>query len=135
MQDGVGGVSGCLLQAFEGFRGRENDQFEPSLLGFALHRVHDGERACESIADDQLAALPRNLLFNGERRVAELVAEFLGGFLLPFRDLAPIDDYIVLVRLAVDLDRAERAISDTQSSPSSCRFVASCNFSGPAADL
>src|SRR5215831_19339809 len=42
MQDDVGVVSGCLLQAFEGFRGRENDQFEPSLFSFALYRIHEG---------------------------------------------------------------------------------------------
>src|SRR5215472_3570194 len=116
MQNGVGAVRGCLVQAFEGFRGGENDQFDPPLLGCALRRIHDGERARESVADDQLVALPGNLLFNGERRVAELVAEFLREFLLPFLDLAPIDDDVVLVRLAVDLDRAERTISNAHTS-------------------
>ena len=130
MQDGVGVVSGFLLQTFEGFRGRENDQLDPSFPGFALHRVHDGERARESIADDQLAALPGNLLFSGERGVAEFVAEFLGEFLLPFLDLSPIDDHVVRVRLAVDLNRAERAISDTHGHPSYCHLAALCNSSG-----
>jgi hypothetical protein len=36
--------------------------------------------------------------------VAEFVAEFLGGLLLPFLDLSPIDDHVVLVSLAVDVD-------------------------------
>jgi hypothetical protein len=67
VQNGVGVVSGFLLQAFESFRGRENNQLDPSFLGFALHGVHDGKGAGESITDDQLAALPGNLLFNGKR--------------------------------------------------------------------
>src|SRR5262249_51992550 len=107
----------------------QNDQFDPSLLGCALHLVHDGESAGESVADDELPALPGNLLFHGDRRVAELVAEFLGGLLLPFLDLAPIDDHVMLVRLAVDLDRAKRAISDPHGSLDSSYYllVSVCN--------
>jgi Carbon-nitrogen hydrolase len=117
MQDGVGLVSGFLVQAFEGLRGGQNDEFDPSLLGLALHRVHDGQGAGESGADEKLSALPGNLLFNGERRVAEFIAEFLGGLLLPFLDLSPIDDHVVHVSLAVNLDRAEREIFDTHGEP------------------
>ena len=116
VQNGVGFASGFLVQAFEGFRGGQNDQFDSSLVSFTLHIVHDGKGAVESVADDKLSALPGNFLFHGDGRVAEFVAEFLGEFLLPFLDLAPIDDYVMLVRLAVDLDRAERAISDTYRS-------------------
>src|SRR5215831_4139109 len=116
VQDGVGVVRGFLGQAFESLRGGQNDQFNPSLVSFTLHIVHDWKGAVESVANDQLTALPGNLLFSGERRVAKLVAEFFGGLLLPFLDLAPIDDDVVLVRLAANLDRAERAISDTHRS-------------------
>src|SRR5262245_60174972 len=113
MQDGVSVVSGFLVQALEGFRGGQNDQFDSSLVSFTLHIVHNGKGAVESVANDQLTALPGNLLFGGERGVAEFAAIFSGGFLLPFLDLSPIDDHVVLVRLAVDLNRAERVIPNT----------------------
>ncbi len=134
MNDGIGIVSGFLAQAFKGFRGGQNDQFDPSLLGLALHRVHDGEGAMESVADDTLSAFPGNLLFNGERRVAEFVAEFLGGFFLPFLNLSLIDDHVVLLRLAVDLDRAERELFDMHGCLGSSYLPLNslCNSSGAA---
>ena len=136
MQNGVGVASGFLVQAFEGFRGGQNDQFDSSLVSFTLHIVHNGKGAVESVANDQLTALPGNLLFGGERGVAEFPAIFSGGLLLPFLDLSPIDDHVVLVRLAVDLNRAEREISDTHGHlghSSYCRLVALCNSSGAVA--
>jgi hypothetical protein len=49
--------------------------------------------------------------------MAECVKELLGELFLPFLDLSPIDDHVVLVSLAVDLNPAEREIFDTQGEP------------------
>jgi hypothetical protein len=49
--------------------------------------------------------------------MAEFVAELLGELFLPFLDLSPIDDHVVLASLAVDLNPAEREIFDTHGEP------------------
>ena len=45
--------------------------------------------------------------------MAELLLKFLGWFFLSFADFAAINDDIVLVRAAVDLDGAEREVVET----------------------
>jgi len=52
--------------------------------------------------------LPGDFLFYRERRVAELFSKFLGRFFLALADFTAIDDDIVLVRAAIDLDGTER---------------------------
>lgn len=54
VQNGVGAASGFLVQALEGFRRGQNDQFDSSFVSFTLHIVHDGKGAVESVANDQL---------------------------------------------------------------------------------
>jgi hypothetical protein len=80
MQNGVGVVGGFLLQAFEGFRGGQNDQFDSSLVGLTLHIVHDGKGPVESFANDQLTALPGNFLFDGERGCGRISLDLCSRF-------------------------------------------------------
>jgi hypothetical protein len=68
---------------------------------------HHCESAVRAGSDHEALAFPRYLFLDGQRRVAELLAEFLGGLLLALADFAAIDHDIVLVGAAVDLDGAE----------------------------
>jgi len=47
--------------------------------------------------------------------MAELLAEFLGRFLLAFGDLSAIDHNVVLVGAAVDLDGTESEVVETHT--------------------
>src|SRR5262245_5694688 len=75
VQDGVG-IFGVLLQSLDRFDRRQGEQFDPAAQGLALHLVHHRQSAVCPRADDQPAAFPRNLLFDGKRRVTEFVPEF-----------------------------------------------------------
>jgi hypothetical protein len=57
--------------------------------------------------DNQLLASPRNFFTSRKRRVAELFTELFGRSFLPFPYLAAVDNYIMRVALALDLDLAK----------------------------
>src|SRR6266849_2318851 len=61
-------------------------------------------------ADDELAAFPGYVLFNGKRGVPKLLAKLLGCFFLALRDLPTGDHHIMFIRTAIDLDGAEGEI-------------------------
>src|SRR5262249_22799750 len=67
-------------------------------------------------ADDQARALPRNVFFRGQRRVAKRLAELLGRLFLPSVDLASIDDKVAFVGHSVDIDRTELKMSEPHCS-------------------
>jgi hypothetical protein len=54
-------------------------------FGFALHFLHHGQSAIGTTADDELVASPEDFFVYRERRVAELLAKFLGRFFLRLR--------------------------------------------------
>ena len=105
MKDGV-----CLRLFFdegECFGGWNDDEFDVAAFGFAFYFFHDGQAAVGSGADDEALALPGDLFFEGQGRVAELVAEFLGRGFPALADFAAVDDDVVVDGRAVDLDSAE----------------------------
>src|SRR5258707_8890248 len=57
--------------------------------------------------DNQPLAAPRNFFPSRKRRVAELFTELFGRSFLPFPYLAAVDNYIMRVALALDLDLAK----------------------------
>ena len=83
------------------------DIADPSTFGLIAHFLHHWQSAVGSGADHQLAALPGNVFLDGKRRVAELVAEFLGGLFLAFPNVAAINHDILVVCVAIEMDRAE----------------------------
>jgi hypothetical protein len=67
-------------------------QFYFVTLGLASHFLHHRQSAVCTSANDELAAFPRYVFFNGKWRVPKLVAELLGYFSLAFGDLAAVLD-------------------------------------------
>src|SRR5207302_10822951 len=117
------GVFGFSLQQLDRFDRGKNKQFDFVTLGFALYVLHDGQSAVCTTADDELVALPGYVLVNRERRVAELLSKFLGGFFLAFADFAAINDDIVFVGAAIDLDGAKREFVEAHTrTPGSIGF-------------
>jgi hypothetical protein len=102
------GVLGLSLQHFDSFGGGQDKQFDLLARGVALDFPHYGQSAVGTAADDELPAFPRNLFFYRERRVAKLLLKFLGWLLLALTNFAAVNDNIVFVNGAVDLDGAER---------------------------
>src|SRR2546427_10534802 len=92
--------------------GKNNKPYPPTLR-FFQDLGHDRQSTLCSGSDYQPVACPRNLLFDGEGRMAVGVAISLGKLLLPPFDLAPVDDQVMLIRHAVDSDRAERELVET----------------------
>src|SRR5207247_5153543 len=69
---------------------------------------HHWKPAVRPGSDHEALTFPGYLFLDGQRRVAELIAELLGGFLLAFAVFTAINYDIVLVRAAVNLNGAER---------------------------
>jgi hypothetical protein len=86
-------------------------------FGFAFHFLHDWQTAMGSGADDEPLAFPGDLFFEGQGRVAELIAEFLGRGFLAFADFSAVDDNVVLVGAVVDLDSAEGEFTEVHVRP------------------
>jgi hypothetical protein len=101
------GVFGLPLQHLDCFDGGQNKQFDFVTLRFAVYFLHQGQSAVCTNADDELAASAGDFLFYREWRVAELLAKLLGEFFLAPADSAAIDDDIVFVRVAIDLNGGE----------------------------
>src|SRR5437016_9874 len=85
VQDGVGGLR-FLVEDSDGLPGREDHELHVAARRLVPHLVHHWKGAGRSRSDHETAALPRDLLTGGERRMAERVAERSGGFLLPLPD-------------------------------------------------
>src|SRR6266851_4197332 len=102
MEDGIRVFS--LGQRLDRFVRRENHQFDFPAASLGFHLVHYRKRAIVSRAYYEAFALPGYLLLDRDRSVSELPPEFLRGLLLALANLAPLDNYIVLVRNAVNGD-------------------------------
>src|SRR6266550_4896212 len=114
VQDCVG-LPVSVPQQFDRFLCSHHDNFDSAASGFFEHGRHHGHRALCPSSDDQARALPRDLFFHREGRVAVLVAKLLRGFLLPPKNLAPVDDDVALVLIAVDADGAESKPVDSHA--------------------
>src|SRR5438876_3067914 len=68
---------------------------------------HHWKPAVGAGSDHEALTFPGYLFLDGQRRMAELIAELLGGFLLALANFSAIDRNVVLEGAAVDLDGAE----------------------------
>src|SRR6516225_5644010 len=102
VQDGVG-VVGVLLERVYGLGRGKNEQLDLAALGFEFHVLHYREATMCPGADHQPLAFPRDVLFDRQRRVSELVAKLLGRLLLAFADFAAINYHIIIVGGPVDM--------------------------------
>src|SRR5580704_12834864 len=100
MENGVG-ASGAPIQEFHGLFRWKDEQFNFAPLSLTFDLIHNWQSPFAR-ADQQATAFPRDLLFQRERRVSEGFAELLGGFLLPFAHLAPVDHHVIAVLNAID---------------------------------
>ena len=105
VQDGVR-VTRVLFQFFDCFNRRQDQEFDLAAIGFSLHFLHDRQGAA-SCADHEACAFPRYLLFERERRVAELLAEFLGRLLVALAHLSAVDHHVMVIGDTVDAEGAE----------------------------
>jgi hypothetical protein len=106
VKDGIR-VLHILVEHVYGLKGRQHQQLDTPALGFAPYLFHDGQLSVSAAADNKLSAVPRKSFLRGQRRVTELVAEFLGRLLLAFANFALINDDVMLVCLAVYLNGPE----------------------------
>lgn len=117
MQDGVGLGEVFLFQHLDRLSRREHHEFDASPLGFALYVLHDRQRTVHAGADNQPSASPRDILMDGQWRMAKGIPVCLGWLLLPLAHLAPVDRDIVVVSYAIDPDRPERESLKPHSYP------------------
>jgi hypothetical protein len=108
-------VFGFELQHLDCVDGGQDKQFDFLTLGFALYSLHDGQSTVCTSANDNLAASPGDFLFYRERSVAELLSKFLRRLFLALADFAAINDDIMFVRAAIDLDGAEREFAEAHT--------------------
>jgi hypothetical protein len=69
-------ITRVLLQFLDSLDGGHNEQLDFAALGFASDFVHDRQGA-RARTNNKAPAVPRNLLFDGKRRVAVCDTEFL----------------------------------------------------------
>src|SRR5438876_3747117 len=75
-------VFGALPQSLDSFGGRQDQQFNFAPLGLLFDFSHHWKPAVRAGSDHEALTFPGYLFLDGQRRVAELLAEFLGRFLL-----------------------------------------------------
>src|SRR2546428_6107838 len=90
----------------------KNYQLDFPELRVLLHFRHHRQPAFRSGTDNKPTALPRDIFIDRYGRVAVGVAIPLGSLLLALSNLAPVNDQVVVIDHAVDLDRAERELLD-----------------------
>jgi hypothetical protein len=79
----------------------------------------------------QPATSPGDVLGDGERGVAESLAVRLGGCLPAFPNPSAVDDEVVAVGLAVDLDGSERQVPEAHSTHHRASAKAGCGAGCP----
>src|SRR6516164_1869773 len=129
VQDGVG-VVGILLERVYGLGRRKNEQLDSAALGFELYVFHHRQTTMCAGTDHQPLAFPRDVLFNRQRRVSELVAKLLGRLLLPLADFAAINYHVIVVGGPVDTNRTKGKIFEAHMPPP--RIAAELRQSVPA---
>jgi len=107
MEDSIGAFR-VLLQQRDGVSGWQGHEFHAAPLGFSPQLWDKREGALCSGPDHETTAVPRDLLRERQRRVTIHGAEPSGRLFVALSDNAPVEHHIVVVGLAVDLDRAER---------------------------
>src|SRR5258708_1235107 len=96
-----------LSQDLDSFDCRKNDQFDLVALRLAFHFFHHRQSAECTGTDDELAAFPGYVLFDGQWRVPKVIAEFLGRLFLAVADLPAVDDHVVHESAVVDAEGAK----------------------------
>src|SRR5438552_1705278 len=77
-------------------------------------RYH-GQLAVCPAPDHKALAFPRDLFFDGQRRVAKLLTESLRRLLLALANFPTVDDEVVLVGGLVNAKRAKTKVSEVHS--------------------
>src|SRR5207245_10408113 len=109
------GICVALLQSLDGFGRRQDQQFNFAVLGLLFDFFDPWKPAVRAGSDHEALTFPGYLFLDGQRRVAELIAELLGGFLLAFENFPAIDHNVVLVGAAVNLNGAKREFIETHT--------------------
>ena len=107
MEDSIGAFR-VLLQQYGGIGGWQGHEFHAAPLGFSPQLRDKRKGALCSGPDDETIAVQRDLLRERQRGVTVRGAELSGRLLVALSDNAPVEHHVVVVGLAVDLDRAER---------------------------
>jgi hypothetical protein len=95
-------------QQAAGLLGRYDHQFDLPPRRFLMHVRHHRQPAVPARADDQPPAAPGQVFPERQRSVTIRRAVGFGRFLDPLADFTAVDDDVVVLPPAVDLDRAER---------------------------
>src|SRR5262249_10606788 len=110
VQDGVG-VRRIVLEKLNGFRSGTHVQDHAPLLCFHLDLIHHREAPEHPGADDKMFALPRDCFQERHRRVPESLLELARRFFPTSSEFSSIQDHILGVFFAVDLDGANLALA------------------------
>src|SRR5205809_697939 len=78
----------------------------------AFYFVHHGQLAVRPAPDHKPLAFPRDLFFDGQRRVPKLLTESLRRLLLALANFPTVDDEVVLVGGLVNAKRAKTKVSE-----------------------
>ena len=113
MQDRIGLIR-IFLERLDRFCCRKYDQFDFAASGFALHLVHN-RQGSRPRADNQPPALPGDILLSRERRVPKGSPKPFGRLLIPFADVAPIDDNVAIIGRSIDTDRPKGKSLENQN--------------------
>src|SRR5262249_38244345 len=116
VQNGVR-VRGAILEDLHRFRGGAHDQLDAALLRFRLDFLHDRQMAEHARADHQALALPRNLFLGRYGSVPELFAKLPRLFLAAPAQSAAIQDDVLGVLLAVNLERTDLVLAPLHEIP------------------
>ncbi len=101
-----------LLDELDGLACRDDEQHYLAAFRLALYFVHHGQLAVRPAPDYKALAFPRDLFFDGQRRVAKLLTESLRRLLLALANFPTVDDEVVLLGGFVNAKRAKTKVSE-----------------------
>ena len=107
MQDGVGLALLYFVQQVTRFQCGLRNDLDTAPFRLRENFVHYRKRSMGAGPDHEPLTSPGNFLPGRKRRVAELFTELFGSSFLPFPYLPAVDNYIMRVALALDLDLAK----------------------------
>src|SRR5271157_2610934 len=100
-----------FLKVLDGLRRGANDDLHATSLGLGQDLVHDRQPTVHAGADQQALASPGDRFFQRDGSVTELVPVFARGLLLPLSQAPLVQDHVLLISLAIDLDRTEAILA------------------------
>jgi hypothetical protein len=111
------GIFEPFPQLSDSLLGWQKQQLDFAALRLVFEFLHHWKPAVRAGSNHKPSASPGDRFFDRQWRMAELLMELLGRFLVSFANQTAIDDDVVFVSPAINLDGAKGEFLETHNVP------------------